>query len=156
MATLRVLALAAARRTIGSVVLDGGTLIDWRMSDKAAENADNAIAHLEKLIAEFRPHVVVTEEAATARSKGKRTIRMIEVLADTAEESGLYSVTLPRRQRFPNKYAEARALVEQFPELAPWTPERRFFYDNEPRNTVLFEALSLAVQLLPDHDGTLA
>jgi hypothetical protein len=55
---------------------------------------------------------------------------------------------VPREHRYPNKYAEADALVDRYPELAPWKPMKRRFYDNEPRNTVLFEALALADQIL--------
>jgi hypothetical protein len=147
MAKLRVLALAAARRRVGSVVLDGATLLDWRISDKAAENASSARDHVRSLIADFSPDVVVTEEVATARQKGKRTHAITEAMYAEAEEAGLLAVSLPRTQRFANKYDEAEALLAEFPELAPWLPVRRRFYDNEPRNTVLFEALSLALQL---------
>jgi hypothetical protein len=148
MKPLRVLAFAAARGRIGSVVLDGEQLIDWRISDKAADSPQAATAFAERMFAEFSPDVVITEEVLLARHKGQRTVALIEALAETAEASGLMSITLPRRQNYANKYAEADALTAQFPELAPWQPPTRRFYDNEPRNTVLFEALSLAIQLL--------
>jgi hypothetical protein len=147
MTKLRVLAFAAAHSRIGSVVLDGDTLIDWRISDSAADSPEAASAWAERLMAEFAPDVVVTEEVLLARHKGKRTILLIEALADAAEANGLLSVSLPRQHDYPNKYAEAEALVERLPELAPWQPKRVHFYDNEPRNTVLFEALSLALLL---------
>ncbi len=153
MTRLKVLAFAAARGRIGSVVLDGDLLIDWRISDKAADSPQAATAFAERMFAEFLPDVVVTEEVLLARHKGRRTVALIEALAETAEASGLMSITLPRRQSYANKYAEADALVAQFPELAPWQPPPRRFYDNEPRNTVLFEALSLALQLLTQRHG---
>ena len=130
------------------MVLDGESLLDWRMSDKAADSTENAAVHVEKLITEFHPDVVVTEEAATARHKGRRTLEIIEMLGEASERHGLMAITLPRERRFPNKYTEAEALVARFPELAPWKPVRLHFYDNEPRNTVLFEALALADQLI--------
>lgn len=148
MATLRVLALAAARRRIGSVVLDGGKLLDWRISDKAADSVENAVSHLRMLIEEFKPDVVITEEVATARHKGKRTLAIIGAMGEAAEHYSLVATALPREHRFENKYAEAEALVERFPELSPWKPVRLHFYDNEPRNTVLFEALALADQII--------
>jgi hypothetical protein len=148
MTRLRVLAFAAARGRIGSVVLDGEQLIDWRISDKAADSPQAATAFAKRRFTEFSPDVVVTEEVLLARHKGKRTVALIEALAETAEASDLMSITLPRRQNYVNKYAEADALARRFPELAPWQPPPRRFYDNEPRNTVLFEALSLALQLV--------
>ena len=89
----------------------------------------------------------MTEELETASHKGKHTLALIAAIARTAEHNHLLDVSVPRDHRFPNKYEEADALVERYPELAPWKPMKRRFYDNEPRNTVLFEALALALQL---------
>jgi hypothetical protein len=148
MAKLRLIAFAAARGRIGSVVLAGDTLIDWRISDKAAESPEHAAAHAQRLFADFAPDVVVTEEVEMARHKSMHSRALITAIAEAAERNQLMAVSLPREHRFPNKYAEADALVERFPELAPWKPPKRRFYDNEPRNTVLFEALALADQLI--------
>jgi hypothetical protein len=98
-------------------------------------------------MSEFAPDVVVTEEVLLARHKGQRSIALIEALTHAAERKGLLTMTVPRQHNYLNKYAEAEALVERFPELIPWQPKRLHFYDNEPRNTVLFEALSLALSL---------
>ena len=141
------LAFAAARGRIGSVVLDGEMLIDWRISDSAADSPEAANAFAERLMTEFSPDVFVTEEVLLARHKGQRSIALIEALADAAERKGLLTIALPRQHHYPNKYAEAEALVARFPELLPWQPKRLHFNDNEPRNTVLFEALSLALSL---------
>lgn len=148
MATLKVLAFAAASGRIASVVIDGDTLIDWRLSVKAAETAKDASAYGARLIKEFAPDAVVTEDVFAATHKGSKSRALITALAETAEEAGVLSVSLPREQRYANKYAEAEALVTKFPELRPWQPATRVFYDSEPRNTVLFEALALALQLM--------
>ena len=148
MATLRILAFAAATGRVGSVLLIGDRLVDWHTSNKAAESGIKAAAHAQSRINNLMPDVVVTEELETARRKGKHTLAIIAAIARTAEHNDLLDVSVPHRHRYPNKYAEADALAEQFPELAPWKPMKRRFYDNEPRNTVLFEALSLANQML--------
>lgn len=64
-------------------------------------------------------------------------------MAATAAEYELLDIAVEHPHDFPNKYAEAAVLIERYPEIAAWQPNRRFF-DNEPRNTVLFEALALA------------
>lgn len=151
MATSRVLAFAAARGRIGSVVLDGDKLIDWRISETAAKSVADAVSHAERLFADFTPTVVVTEEIEFARHKSQHTLSLIAAIAKGAERKQYTAVSLPREHRYPNKYAEADALVNRFPELQPWKPPKRCFYDNEPRNTVLFEALSLAIQILMRH-----
>lgn len=147
MAALRVLAFAAATGRVGSVFLVGGKLVDWHISNKAAESGIEAAGHAQALINDLMPDVIVTEELETAKHKGKHTLALIAAIARTAEHNHLLDVSLPRDQHFRNKYAEADALVEQYPELAPWKPMKRRFYDNEPRNTVLFEALALALSL---------
>lgn len=147
MVTLRVLAFAAASGRVGSVFLVGDRLVDWCMSNKAAESGIEAAGHAQALINDLMPDVVVTEEPESTCHKGKHTLELINAIARTAEHNGLLEVSVPREHRYPNKYAEADALVERYPELAPWKPVKRRFYDNEPRNTVLFEALALALSL---------
>ena len=147
MAALKVLAFAAATGRVGSVFLIGDQLMDWNISNKAAESSRDAVVHAQSLITILGPDVVVTEEPESARHKGQHTLTLIAAIAQTAEDNHLLEVSVPREHRYPNKYAEADALVERYPELAPWKPVKRRFYDNEPRNTVLFEALALALQL---------
>jgi hypothetical protein len=147
MAALRVLAFAAATGRVGSVFLVGDKLVDWHISNKAAESGVEAAGHAQALINDLMPDVVVTEELETASHKSKHTLELIAAIARTAEHNHLLDISLPREHRYPNKYAEADALVERYPELAPWQPTKRRFYDNEPRNTVLFEALALALSM---------
>lgn len=144
MAALRVLAFAAATGRVGSVFLIGDQLVDWHISNKAAESGVEAAGHAQALINDLMPDVVVTEELETASHKSKHTLDLIAAIARTAEHNHLLDLSVPREHRYPNKYAEADALVERYPELTPWKPMKRRFYDNEPRNTVLFEALALA------------
>jgi hypothetical protein len=150
MAALRVLAFAAATGRVGSVFLIGDQLVDWHISNKAAESGVEAAGHAQALINDLMPDVVVTEELETANHKSKHTLDLIAAIARTAEHNHLLDLSVPREHRYPNKYAEADALVERYPELTPWKPMRRRFYDNEPRNTVLFEALALALSM-QDH-----
>ena len=57
-------------------------------------------------------------------------------------------MSVPRIQDYANKYEEAAALALQYPDIKPWLPPKRRFFDNEPRSTVLFEALSLALGVI--------
>lgn len=148
MAALRVLSFAAATGRVGSVFLIGDRLMDWQMSKKAAESGAEAAAFALRLIDDLTPDVVVTEELETARHKGKHTLALIAAIAQMAESSDLIDVSVPREHRYPNKYVEADALVECYPELAPWKPAKRQFFDNEPHRTVLFEALALAENMI--------
>lgn len=148
MATLRILSIAVATGRVAYVYLIGDRLMDWRISDKASESVDEARAAAERWIETLQPEVVVTEQAGAKTRKGDNTRHLIEAVADVAEAAKVLDVRVEREQLYENKYAEAAALAVHYPELLPWVPKKRRFFDNEHRNTVLFEALALAETIL--------
>lgn len=156
MAALKVLAVAAASGRIGYVLMLGGRLVDWGMSNKAAEAPALAAEQIQKWINSMQPNVVVTERPEDASKKGDKTKHLIAAMANIAEHNYLLDVSVPRLQDYQNKYEEAAALAEQFPDLKPWLPKPREVQDNEPRATVLFEALSLALFVIRGPSTTLA
>lgn len=143
-----VMGVAAGTGRVGCVLLIHGKLADWRMSNKASKSPTLARAQTHAWIALLEPNVVVTRDTdGPPRSRG-RTVKIVAAIAEAARLAEVISVSLPRPMNYPNKYAEAAALVQRYPEIDAWTPNPRRFYDNEPRNTVLFEALSLADALV--------
>ena len=150
MAALRILSIAAATGRIAYVYLIGERLMDWRISDKASESTEEARIAARKWIETLQPEVVVTEQASLGTRKGDNTRHLIDAMADVAEASKALDVRVEREQVHSNKYAEAAALAVHYPELLPWVPKKRRFFDNEHRNTVLFEALALAQTILRD------
>lgn len=143
MEPVRLLAFAAATGRIGWVFLIDGDLMDWHVSRAASESPQNAAEYAASLIAELSPTVVVTEETKTAKHKGATACALIAAMAQVAENHDLLDVRVPRAHRYRSKYEEADALIERYPDLAPWRIVRRFF-DTEPRGTVIFEALAFA------------
>lgn len=137
------LAVAAATGRIGMVFLIGNRLMDWQITGKAAKSPELAARYAETLIRSHRPDVFITEKIDVARNKGDKAKALVASMAATAAEHELLDIAVERPHDFPNKYAEAAMLIHRYPEIAAWQPRRRFF-DNEPRNTVLFEALALA------------
>ena len=144
----RVLALAAATGRIGMVFLVGKRLLDWRVSNFAARSPDAAAVYVGKQIVFLKPDVVVTERIVMAAHKGDKTKALVAAMAAAAANHEVLDISLPRTCRFANKYDEANALVARYPDLNPWKPKPRRFFDNEPRNTVLFEALALADEII--------
>ena len=140
----RILALAAGTGRVGMVFLVGKRVMDWQVSGRAAKSPALVATYLRKIIASHKPDVVVTQKPSTASHKGERTKMLIVAMCAVAADHELLDVAIERPNIFPNKYAEAEALVARYPELAAWKPKPRRFFDNEPRNTVLFEALALA------------
>ena len=72
---------------------------------------------------------------------------MIEAIQRAAVNADLLDITVPRPWRYANKYEEAAALRERYPELADKLPIKRVFYKSEPRNTVFIDALVLAEEV---------
>jgi archaeosine-15-forming tRNA-guanine transglycosylase len=144
MAALKLLAIAAVSRHVAYVYLIGDRLVDWRISDRASSSAEKASATVQSWINLLGPEVVVTEKVASAVRKGRKAKAAIEAITGVAANNEVLDVSVNREQAFANKYLEADAIVADYPELRPWLPKKRLFYDNEPRNTVLFEAMALA------------
>lgn len=144
----RVLAMAVATGRIGYVFCVNGTLRDWRLSRKAARDAPAARAFAETWIANLRPNVVVTEYLPNETRKSNRTRELIHTIAAVAVQKELHSVEVFRTSEYANKYEEAAALVKRFPELTLWVPKKPKIWQNEPINTVYFEALALALPII--------
>jgi hypothetical protein len=144
MAALKMLAIAVVSRHVAYVYLIGDRLVDWRISDRASTSAEKASATVQGWINLLHPDVLVTEKLTPSLKKGKRAKAVIEAITTVGANNYILDVSVVREQRFPNKYLEADVIVADYPELRPWLPKKRLFYDNEPRNTVLFEAMALA------------
>jgi hypothetical protein len=155
MAALRLLAVAAATGRIAYVYLIGDRLMDWRISDKASHSPEDAENSVKRWILALQPDVVVTEIPVSKTRKGDNTRHLIDAIAKVAEEAPLLDIQVTREQVYPNKYVEAAALAKRYPELEPWVPRPRRFFDNEHRNTVLFEAMALAQSILRNPSTTL-
>jgi tRNA U34 5-methylaminomethyl-2-thiouridine-forming methyltransferase MnmC len=146
----RVLAIAVATGRIGYVYLIGDRLKDWGLSRKASKTPALAAAQTERWITELEPDVVVTEIIPKTSTKSFKTRALITAIQTAAAKATLLDVHLPRIQKHKNKYEEATHLAERYPELSLWVPKPRRIWEPEPRTTVLFEALALAITVLEE------
>lgn len=144
----RVLGIAVASGRVGYVLMFRGKPCQWGLSRTAAKTVTEAERIARSWIVRFRPDVVVTEDIVAKCRKGKRAKANIQAIAALAAEAELYDIAVPRPHRYGNKYAEAEALAERFPELRPRLPNKRPLWDSEPRNTTIFEALILALEVV--------
>jgi hypothetical protein len=147
---LRLMAFAAASGRVAIVFFIGKKLMDWRISDSASKNPDQAITWIERQIGVLKPDVIVTENTALAHRKGDTARSITEAVSQVAEKLRLLNPRVRRHHDYINKYEEADAIAELYPELKSWLPRWRRFFENEPRNTVLFEAMSYALSILRD------
>lgn len=98
----------------------------------------------------------MTEKAEAAACKGDKTKAIIHAIAAIAAQNYVLDVSVVRTHEHANKYEEAEVLARRHPDIRPWLPGKRRFFDNEPRNIVLFEALSLAEVVMRGPSTSLA
>ncbi|MEP0313230.1 hypothetical protein [Hyphomonas sp.] len=152
-ARLRVLAIAVASGRMGYVFFSGDRLCDWGIARQASKSPKLAEAQARVWIKRLRPDVVVTEKIDNGSRKGDRTKRVIKAVTKAASAPHILDVVVPRIRSFKNKYDEAMALVDRFPELDTWVPRRRRIWEAEPRTTIYFEALALALVVIDGDQG---
>ncbi len=153
MARLKVLAIAVATGRMGYVFFYGGELCHWGKVCKASESPALALRQTKKWIKRFKPDVVITEDIGKQSRKGRASRAIIAALARYASDLKVSDIVITRAQRFQNKYEEAKALAQQFPDLMPWVPAKPRIWESEPRSTIYFEALALALPIVrPDDD----
>lgn len=146
----RVLSLSVATGRVGYVYFDDGQPAHWGMSHKAARSPLLAAEQTKKWLSLFAPDVIVTERVGVHSRKGALTKYLIAAVADVAGESDWTNFSVPRVQSYANKYEEADALAARFPILSAWVPSRPRIWEAEPRNMILFEAVSLALNLVDE------
>ena len=156
MTGLKVLAVAAANRRVGYAYFENWDLVYWTISTKAGEKPLNAVAVTQDLITRFAPDVLVSQKVTPALTKSRNTKKVIAAIARTGKQNDLISIAVPRLCKHKNKYEEAEMLAMIFPQVADYLPQpRQLHHSKEPRNTVLFEAIALAMTLFDDEDQNL-
>ena len=141
------LSVAAATGKVGYVYLMNGTPYDWGISVKASGSTEAVYGHVKKWIDYYRPDYVVTERIGKNNRKGEFSRAIADAIARAAQDSLVPHAYVDRVQTYANKYDEAEALAARFPELTDWIPKRRKLWEPEPRKTIIFEALALALRL---------
>lgn len=141
---LRVMAVAAATGRVGMVFLVGWELKYWDCSSAAAKTPESAALVMKDWIISCDAKIVVTEKDTEDSRKGEKTKFLIANMRKSAAKEGLLTMAVIRPREYKNKYIEAEVLAAKFPDLQLILPKRDKFYENEPRYTVIFEALALA------------
>lgn len=141
----RLLAIAVGSGRAGYMFFVGDRLTKWEMSRQAAGSPAGVQKVVCRWLKDLAPDVVVLEQLTKSSRKGARVRSINAQIKALAEQCGILAVETAPMSGFKNKYEGAAHLVERFPELIPYQPKRRRFYDKEPRTTVLFDALGLVI-----------
>lgn len=149
MAALRVLSVAVSSGRVGYVFLEGTQLLDWGVTTTVSGKATDLVAFVQELINTLKPDVVVTEKCDKNCRKGSRSRRLISSIAELASHNYVLDVQVARPRIFQSKYDEAAGAVKRHPDLIGYLPEKKWrFFETEPRNMIVFEALALAEEFI--------
>ncbi len=141
---MRVLAVAVASRKIALVFLIDGRLKDWKHSRAGGTSPTKGRSFLRMAIGRYEPDLVVIEDPNGPTRKYGIPLGILYAMAQELGDCAVPHRLVNRKQDFANKYAEAAALAEQFPEIAPFLPKTPRIWETEPTETIYFEALALA------------
>lgn len=139
----KTLSVAASSGKVGFVLLIDGELKDWGLSIKASKSPTLAANKAQQWIAFYQPDVVITELVTKHSRKSQHNQQVIQAIAQTVIKSDAQHIEAERIQTYDNKYVEAQTLAEQYPAIANWLPKPRKLWEAEPKNMVLFEAISI-------------
>ena len=138
----KTLSIAASSGKVGFVFLIENELLDWGLSVKASKSPELAAKQAKKWIDYYQPDLIITEKITTHSRKSAHNHAVIRAIADEAVDADAQHIEVDRVQEYANKYAEAEALGAIYPTISNWVPKKRKLWEAEPKNMVLFEALS--------------
>jgi hypothetical protein len=149
---LRLLALEIRPQKAGFAVFDGATLLDWGVR---GYGRTPAFRRIETLLSLYTPSVIVIRRRHYLKhdDAGARVVQSIKRGAQRKSIS-VRSLDAQHIRAFfkqrgcDSKHAIATLLAEWFPELAWRLPAKRKLWQSEPHNTLLFDAVAIAVTFL--------
>lgn len=141
------MAVAVATGRYGYVVLADGKIVDHSGSRTASKSPRKAARKTSDLIEMHTPEVIVAEMPGSNRRKRGKTLALMAAVERSAKASDAVCVMLSKTRGYRNKYEEAKALADEFPEMRPYLPEKPEFWKSEPHRMIVFEALALAIRL---------
>jgi Holliday junction resolvasome RuvABC endonuclease subunit len=152
----RILAIAPSTRGFGFAVLEGQeTLVDWGVKTVKGDKNIQSLAKVEKLIAHYRPGVLVLEDAAAKNSRRSPRIKTLSQKIITMAAGRTVKVKLYSRDRVMKtfisdgertKHALAEIIAKRFPEqLGSRLPPKRRPWMSEDYRMDIFDAVALAL-----------
>jgi len=139
--------LAVASGRVGYAMLSDHDLIDWDVSRVACRSYEHANMKAMEWIDLLAPEVVVTERIGSNPRKRGKTLALMAAVHEAVKQSNAISVTTAKVRVHTDKYAEARALADAYPELKLRLARKPACWKTEPRRMILFEALALALRV---------
>lgn len=151
----RVLAIDPCTQGFGFAVLEGtDQLIDWGVKEAKSDKNNVCLKKIAGLIEYYQPDVIVLENPIGKGSRRCLRVQdLIQEIIKLASRKKIKSRSFSRSQikkAFSSsgaftKYQIACAIVEQFPELSPYTPKERKPWMSEDQRMNIFDAVAQAL-----------
>src|SRR5215510_1841358 len=93
----RIFALDPTTKGFGYAVLETPfRLVDWGLAHISGEKESGAVARFEELLDQFRPDIVILEDAAASGSRRRpRVQKLLAKLQETARDRGIAVHAIP-------------------------------------------------------------
>lgn len=142
----RIVAFATSSGQLAYVLLENSRFVRWHLWRLKKGASTVARSHVRMILYKLDPSLVVIEDPWQGCRKRGESYALLLMLAQTLADEPVGTVQLRYRSPFKNRYEEAWALCERFPELVQYRPKETAFYESEPRSLLLFEAAALALE----------
>lgn len=158
--TVRILGLSPTSRGIGFAVLEGPQrLADWGVKTGAKTDFANVLAKIAHLIDHYQPEAIAIRDCASSDARcSKRTRALISEIGTLAASRSIPVKEVTRAQvktalstdQDATKHAIARSIAQNFSqELGSRLPSKRRPWTSEDYRMCIFEAVALALALIP-------
>lgn len=144
-----------------SVLLSPNKLIDWGVVSTRINRLNCTVRRFQWLVEEYKPTVIVVERPNYSVGESALAKKFVAVMSKYTAVYELPFSVIKREQvdtLFKNfdahtKYAIAEKVIEFLPQLAPFKPQKKEFYENEDSNMKIFDAVALALTFYEDLDA---
>ena len=144
------MAIATHHNRIGFCFLVDKEPMDWQLAHRASRSASKAQKKVREWLDFYAPDVVIVELFTAGTRKGIRAQELTAAIKETVLESGAQFIETERQQPFANKYEQIDSLCDEFPQMQMSKPKKPRFFDPEPAETTVFEALAMAQAVLKE------
>ena len=149
------LAIAPSSRGFGFAVLEGEGLVDWGVKSVTGDKNVGTMKQAEKMIAHYKPGVLVLPDASAKSSRRCPRIRALTKEISAMAASRRIKVAIVSRKQVMEaffidgtgtKYTIAKFLAIRFrEELGPRLPPKRKDWESEDYRMGIFDAVALAL-----------
>jgi hypothetical protein len=148
----RILSIYPSSRGFGYVLVEGmDLLVDWGVVETKYDKHRQCLARIERFVRQYRPNVIVSEDAQKNPHRGKRIRKLLAAIRQLVLRKKIKHKGISRAQvqkyfhssRRITKHQMAVAIAERFPELSSRLPPRRKPWMSEDSRMAIFDAAAL-------------